>query len=111
MRRGNAVYLGCLTYFFEIILLVAIVLLCVGRDEGVHTYLTFRLVAVCGKPSEVVHLIDDHHVVVGRRVEGHTQILGHEVAVGVAIVSRDVEVISAQSARIVVGEVYSHSVR
>jgi len=80
------------------------------RNECVDADLPFGLVAVRGEPSQVVELVDDQHVVVGWRVEGHTYVLRLQILVVFAIVSGDEDVISSQRLFSVSCKIEGHTV-
>ena len=68
------------------------------------------LIAVCYEPADVVRFVNDHQVVVGRRVEGHSHVFGLEEGTALVVVARDEYVVAAQTLVALRGEVERHAV-
>ncbi len=64
-------------------------------NEGVYAHISLRLVAVACEPSYVCALVDDEHVVVGRRIVGVTHVFGLVESLTFGVVSCDVKIVIA----------------
>lgn len=56
-------------------------------NEYVNAHRILRLSAVCGKPTQIVGLINHVQVVIGGRIEWHSNILWFEKLAGLAVVT------------------------
>ena len=82
-----------------------VVLATVGWHEDIDADLPLRLATVADEIADAVILVDGVHIVVGLRVEGHTQVLWlHETAV-VGVVTGKEDVVAANALRTLAREV------
>ena len=93
-RVGDAVDACKAANLFGCIFL-AIVVMASGRgDKDIDAHLAFFLIMIGGKPTEVGILVDDIEVVVGLRVEGHTDIDRAQEAILLAVVGGHIDVVA-----------------
>ena len=68
----------------------------IGLEE-IDAHLVGRLSAVGDKPAHVAQFVYHVHIVVGRTVEGHTDVFGVHVTLAFSVVAGYIDVVAAQS--------------
>ena len=66
--------------------------------ENIDADFPFGLIAVAGKPPHMIDLVDGHHIVVVGRIERHGQLFGIGILIGIDIVFRYKNIVTAQCA-------------